>query len=338
MAPCSFTIILPVHNGGEFLKLCVQSILAQTVEDFQLQILENASDDGSREWLESLKDPRISIWPSDRLLPIQDNWGRALQIPKQEFLTFVGHDDLWDPHFLSVVSDLIHSHPEASLYHTHFRLIDQAGKVLGACPGIPVEETAAQYLEARFRFKRLSYGTGFVMRSQCYEAVGGIPLFEKLLFADDALWILMMQGSRKITSPQTCFSYRAHSQSTAVSSDWNSQLQALGRYNDFLVKMTMRNDGIREVYNRCAPSYFFRYHRFIYLTALVAACRNNQVLGPRVKEEIQAALGRTAPSMVPKFSSSLAARFFELANRSPLRKGAVRAWHWGRAIDHALGF
>jgi glycosyltransferase involved in cell wall biosynthesis len=47
-----FSIILPVKNGGEYVKECVQSILAQSCPDFNLHILENCSTDGTAEWLQ----------------------------------------------------------------------------------------------------------------------------------------------------------------------------------------------------------------------------------------------------------------------------------------------
>ena len=101
-----FTIFVPVHNGGEHLKRCVESVLAQTLPDFDLVILENDSTDGSREWLATMRDPRVSVLPSERLLPIEENWGRALALPKNEFMTIFGHDDLMDPGYLAVMDEL----------------------------------------------------------------------------------------------------------------------------------------------------------------------------------------------------------------------------------------
>lgn len=61
-----YGIILPVRNGGAYVKECVQSILSQTLPDLQLQVLDNCSTDGTLQWLESLADPRMSIYPAER--------------------------------------------------------------------------------------------------------------------------------------------------------------------------------------------------------------------------------------------------------------------------------
>ena len=79
-----FSIILPVRNGGEYLKDCVRSILSQTCNDFNLLILENGSNDGGPEWVRSLGDPRIKIIAADRPLSIEENWARIRTLEKNE--------------------------------------------------------------------------------------------------------------------------------------------------------------------------------------------------------------------------------------------------------------
>jgi len=81
-----FSIILPVHNGGEYVKECVKGILTQTVKNFDLLILENKSTDGTREWLGTLNDDRVKIYPAATLLSIEENWKRIAGIPKKNLL------------------------------------------------------------------------------------------------------------------------------------------------------------------------------------------------------------------------------------------------------------
>lgn len=60
-----FSIILPVRNGGNYVKECAHSILSQTLDDFNLIVLDNCSTDGTLEWMQSLNDNRIIIYPSE---------------------------------------------------------------------------------------------------------------------------------------------------------------------------------------------------------------------------------------------------------------------------------
>src|SRR5687768_12685451 len=92
-----YSIIIPVRNGGDYLKECVASILAQTYKDFTLHILENDSTDGTKEWLSQLTDPRIIIKPSSAAFGIEENWSRIVSLEKNEFMTVIGYDDLFHP-------------------------------------------------------------------------------------------------------------------------------------------------------------------------------------------------------------------------------------------------
>ncbi len=268
-----FSIVLPVRNGGEHLKLCMASILAQTLADgFELLVLDNASTDGTTEWLAALHDPRVRLHPADRPLSIEENWARIREVPRGEFMTVIGHDDLLDPDFLEVMGALIDAHPDAGLYSAHFRLIDGEGGFLRHCRPMPGRETAGEFLAVRLMNFRDTFGTGYVMRSADYDRVGGIPPYEKLIHADDSLWMHLMEGSWKATSPREIFSYRLHEQSTSGGTNPLGYLVALESYQEALAAMAARDPGVRETLARYGPEANFQFgeylHKRFMLTAL----------------------------------------------------------------------
>ena len=313
--PCHFTIVLPTHNGGAYLRGCVASVLAQTWPFFELAVLENASDDGSRQWLEGLADPRVRLHPSDRLLPIQDNWARALALPKHEFMTLLGDDDALDPDYLETVAALIDRHPDATLYQTQFRLIDAEGQRLRAASPVPERETAAEYLAARLQQRRDSFGTGYVMRAADYEAAGGIPAFERLLFADDALWLTLMRRGGKAAAPRECFSYRSHPASTSASADWRSHITAMSQYVSFLQDVSRQDAPVRDVFGQYGPRFFLDYCRHMYLLALVGATQRGRHLEANALPSIRAALSQVAPTLADRIPRRRDLRLREFINR-----------------------
>ena len=111
-----FSIVLPVRNGSNYVKECLNSILSQTYPHFNLIVLDNDSTDGTPEWIMSLKDERISIYPSTEPLAIEKNWARILSVPKNEFITLIGHDDILYPDYLTVMDKLISKYPTESRY------------------------------------------------------------------------------------------------------------------------------------------------------------------------------------------------------------------------------
>lgn len=254
----TFTIIIPVRNGGNYLKQCVESILAQTYTNFELVLLDNASDDTSVEYISDLEQSqeKVKVFRSLEFLTIEKNWARILSIPKKEFITIIGHDDILHPHFLSDIATLINDFPEANLYSTHFNLIDSQGNTIRPCRPIPKFEAAHEYLAARLCDLRDSFGTGFVMRSKDYDAVGGVPLFPNLLYADDSLWLkLIKKDGVKITSSNTNFSYRLHEGSTSGKPNKVLLFNALINYLEFLrVEATSHNE-IDQVIKRYSDKY-----------------------------------------------------------------------------------
>lgn len=215
-----YSIILPVRNGGEYVKECINSIRNQTFSDFQLQVLDNCSSDGTREWIESLKDDRISIYPAEKPLTIEENWSRITSITKNEFITLIGHDDILFPNYLTAMNELISKHPKATLYQTHFTYIDSKGALIRPCKPMDEVQSATEFLAFFLANQIDTMGTGFMMRGDDYDACGGIPpRYPNLLFADFELFINLSKPGYKATAAVPAFSFRLHQSMTTTSSD-----------------------------------------------------------------------------------------------------------------------
>jgi glycosyltransferase involved in cell wall biosynthesis len=255
-----FSIILPVKNGGEYVKECVQSILSQSYGDFNLHILENCSTDGTAEWLQTLKDKRIVIIPSKKSLSIEDNWARILSIQKNEFMTIIGHDDIFDANYLQVMNDLIDQYPDASLYQTHFRFIDAKGNFLRKCKPMNEKQTATEFLHALFINSIDTMGTGYMMRSKDYNAVNGIPYYPNLLFADHALWIKLTALSYKATTSAESFLYRLH-ENLSKNSNAIKYINAFYNYLEFLRALKAKDQNVSIVIENYITAYIQYYCR-----------------------------------------------------------------------------
>lgn len=312
--PPRFSILLPVHNGGEYLPLAVQSVLDQTRPDWNLVILENGSDDGTAQWLETLRDPRISVVASSETLAIEANWQRILQVPCGEFVTFLGHDDLLDPWYLEEMELLIAQQPDASLFQSEFRLIDSAGSTLRPALAQPARETASEFLRARLRRERESFGTGYLMRARDYGRVGGIPDFPGLLFADDALWIELSRLSFKATSPRECFAYRVHTQSSSAAAAWKIHLDAMARYLVFLREFARREPEIGAILQE-NRDYFLWHAHTVYLVALTQATRQNRCLSDAEIAQFNILLASVEPEWTIQSGRSRGMRIREAINR-----------------------
>lgn len=250
-----YSIILPVRNGGTYVKECVQSILSQTHADFRLQVLDNCSTDGTTEWLKSLTDPRITIYPANRPLTIEENWARATEIPKNEFITLIGHDDILDAHYLATMDRLITAHPSATLYQTHFRYIGTEGHLIRRCKPMDAVQQAPEFV-AFFLSRMIDVmGTGFMMRADDYDRIGGIPgNYPNLLYADFELFINLTRKGYKATAPEECFAFRLHQSTTTTSADVKLQ-RAYWNFMDYLKVLCGEDTNMQRVIARYALDF-----------------------------------------------------------------------------------
>jgi len=64
----AISILTPVWNGLPYIKECVESVIAQDFQDWEMIIGDNASEDGTSEYLRTLKDPRIKVFRHEKNL------------------------------------------------------------------------------------------------------------------------------------------------------------------------------------------------------------------------------------------------------------------------------
>lgn len=250
-----YSIILPVKNGGEYVKECVNSVLSQTLQDFNLIILDNRSTDGTSQWLQSLNNKKIIIYPSDKPLSIEENWARIKDVPKNEFITLIGHDDILLPDFLGNIDRLLNQYPSAGLYHTHFNFIDANGKVIRSCKKMAAFYSYESLLEAFMQRSIDSMGTGYVMRSEDYNRLKGIPVrYPNLLFADFELWLLLTSKGGMAVSSNTSFAFRVHKSTTGASDDKKMQM-ALEIFVKFLVEQKSLNNSVNTIVENNAVDF-----------------------------------------------------------------------------------
>lgn len=260
MSDHRFTIILPVRNGGALLKECVNSILAQTIAGFNLVVLDNCSSDGSSEWLASLNDWRITVLRSATSLSIEENWQRALAVPKNEFVTLIGHDDILFPDYLSTMQSLIDAHPSAGLYQAHFNYIGENGQTIRPCQPMKSFISAADFIQYECTQTLDSMGTGYMMRSEDFNKAGGMGLeYPKLIFADYALWVKMCLKGGMAVSPEIAFGYRLQQHNVSKLTNGEDYMQAFLRYVDFLIGLRQTNKDIASVLDQYGHGFLLYF-------------------------------------------------------------------------------
>jgi len=99
------SIGMPVYNGEMFVRQAVDSLLAQTLEDFELIISDNASTDSTQEICEeyAARDPRICYIRQATNNGGLANFSFVLQHGRGEYFMWAAADDVWDKRWLEAL-------------------------------------------------------------------------------------------------------------------------------------------------------------------------------------------------------------------------------------------
>ncbi len=147
------SIVIPAYNAEKYLAQTVNSVLAQTVTDWELVIVDDGSTDGTGALADaySTRDPRIrAVHQPNGGLAAARNAGFSRTSPQSEFVVFLDSDDLWEPELLAALTEALDSSPEAAGAYAVARYIDGEGS--------PVQEG---FLENWTRTRRTLSGGRF---------------------------------------------------------------------------------------------------------------------------------------------------------------------------------
>ena len=88
-----YTVIIPVKNGAETIEHAVRTCLRQTYANFDIVVSDNCSNDGTRQVIERMTDPRVRYINPGRRLSMSGNFEYALAHVEPGFVMFIGADD-----------------------------------------------------------------------------------------------------------------------------------------------------------------------------------------------------------------------------------------------------
>jgi glycosyltransferase involved in cell wall biosynthesis len=131
----SISIIIPAYNGEAFIRSTIESVVAQTIRNWELIIVDDGSQDNTAAMIASCAkdDSRIrTVTQENQGVAAARNRGFMESNPGCEYVAFLDQDDVWEPDALETLSSAMRSEPNAAAAHGLCRLIDSAGKTISA--------------------------------------------------------------------------------------------------------------------------------------------------------------------------------------------------------------
>jgi glycosyltransferase involved in cell wall biosynthesis len=161
------TAVIATYNYGRFVTQAVESVLAQTYENIEVIVVDDGSDDDTREQLAPYMDRIRYIYQENQSVAAARNTG--IRAAAGDLIAFLDADDVWHPQKLELQMEYLVDHPSVALVAVE-RLAASAaswpptnGLVHPrACP-ITVEQLVLRPLFAP---------SGVLVRKHCFDAVG----------------------------------------------------------------------------------------------------------------------------------------------------------------------
>jgi len=116
-----FSVIIPLYNKENYIENTLKSVLSQTLDDYEIIIVNDGSTDKGPEIVKNIRDSRIRIID-------QQNQGvsaarnKGIENSNGTLIAFLDADDYWFPNHLKELSDLHTGFPDCGIYCSRYKI------------------------------------------------------------------------------------------------------------------------------------------------------------------------------------------------------------------------
>jgi hypothetical protein len=199
------SVVIPVFNCHRFVAEAVESILAQSLRDLELIVVDDGSTDGSGDIVAGLlhDDPRGRLLVNERNLGLSRTLNRGWQAARAPYIARLDADDVALPDRLSRQVSFLDAHPRVAAVGGSLIRIDESGAV-GATVTFP---TRNRGIRATLRRRSCIAHPAAVIRRSALENVGGYRLDEA---EDFDLWLRLSDEWELANLREPVVLYREH--------------------------------------------------------------------------------------------------------------------------------
>ena len=234
------SVIIPSYNHEKYVGECIQSVLDQSYQDFEIIITDDGSTDRTVEIIANLHDPRIKLFRHSENKGAPASMNNCISHARGKYIAPLGSDDAWYPHKLEMQVEYMHAHPEIAVLFSKVDWMDETGLL------IPDEENAYKAVfdvenRTRFEWLRHFFQQGnclnmpsSLIRSTCFKEIG---LLNPLLAAlhDFDLWVRICLEHDIMILDEKLVRYRWMSDHSNASGDnLKSRLRSRFEYKQLL--------------------------------------------------------------------------------------------------------
>ena len=131
------SVIIPCYNQARYVARAIDSVMAQTLRDWEAIVVDDGSTDGTAAIVSQYVDSRIQyVFQDNRGVSAARNTG--IMASKGKYLTFLDGDDEWRPEFLECCLGEIETNASIAGVYTRAQHMDECGNLLSQVVGKPM--------------------------------------------------------------------------------------------------------------------------------------------------------------------------------------------------------
>lgn len=226
------SVLLPVYNAENYIAEAIDSIFEQTLEDFELIVIDDASTDKTIEILNSFQDERLQLHLSHENRMHAYRLNQGIDLAKGNYLAIMHGDDVAHPKRLERQVEFLDSNPDVGVCGTWYRAFGAQERIIQP----PVEDKDIR-LEHLLNNSALGHPT--VMLRHSVVRKSGLRYESDCVPAEDYwYWAKLSQVTRFANVSEVLLSYRIHSEQIGQQKV-NKQLAEAQKVRDFLASLVI---------------------------------------------------------------------------------------------------
>lgn len=124
------TVVLPVFNGMKYIKECIESILDQDFQNFELIICDDCSTDDSYRYITKINDARVKIYKNNVNIGLFKTLNKLIDLSQANFIHLFSQDDIMCPDCLKETVKFNKRFPDLPLSYSNLYHIDSLGLII----------------------------------------------------------------------------------------------------------------------------------------------------------------------------------------------------------------
>jgi len=231
-----FSVVIPTFNRSGLISKAIQSILEQSVREFEIIVVDNGSTDNTEDVVRSFKDPRIVYHRQKGTGTPAGPRNTGVRLARGKYVSFLDSDDWWYPGKLQAVAQAVREKPDSVLICHSFDFVREADL-------ITVHKHSFPRIRSSY-YEELIAGGNFIGTSACtvlretFLLNSGFCEEEGFVAVEDwDLWIRIAKSSNNFVLIDTSFTaILVHGGNTfRISEDLLRRLQnVIERQGDFI--------------------------------------------------------------------------------------------------------